>query len=81
MLVKGREMTVKTQTLPWWLGGEEVKTTGKKYIGPVAAQGILYRYGRMCGIFRKLVYIYGSITKRIQLFLKVKFLLNIYSFW
>jgi hypothetical protein len=27
MFVKSREMTGRTQTLPWWPGGEEVKTT------------------------------------------------------
>jgi hypothetical protein len=27
MLVKRREMTGRTRTLQWWLGGEEVKTT------------------------------------------------------
>ncbi len=30
MLVKSREMTGKAQTLPWWLGGEGVKTTENK---------------------------------------------------
>jgi hypothetical protein len=30
-LVKSREMT---QTLPWWVGGEEVKTTETSNIGP-----------------------------------------------
>ncbi len=34
VLVKSSEMTGKTQTL-WWLGGEGVKTTDNKYIGPV----------------------------------------------
>ena len=35
MLVKSREMIGRTQTLPWWLGGEGVKTTGNKYVGPL----------------------------------------------
>jgi hypothetical protein len=30
VLVKSREMTGRTQTLSWWLGGEEIKTTGNK---------------------------------------------------
>jgi hypothetical protein len=30
VLVKRREMTGRTQTLPWWLGREEVKTTENK---------------------------------------------------
>jgi hypothetical protein len=30
------EMTGRASTLPWRLGGEGVKTTEKKYIGPVA---------------------------------------------
>ncbi len=29
VLVKSREMTGRTQTLPWWLGGAGVKTTEK----------------------------------------------------
>jgi hypothetical protein len=36
VLVKSREMTGMNQTLPWWLGGEGVKTTEIKiHIGPV----------------------------------------------
>jgi hypothetical protein len=39
VLVKSREMTGRTQTLPWWLKEEGVKTTeNKKNIGPVAEQ-------------------------------------------
>ncbi len=30
VLVKSREMTGRTQTFPWWLGGEVVKTTENK---------------------------------------------------
>ncbi len=30
MLVKGREMTDRTQTLPWWLGGEKGKDDRKQ---------------------------------------------------
>jgi hypothetical protein len=32
VLVKTREMTGRTQTLQWWLGGEGVKTTENKHI-------------------------------------------------
>ncbi len=37
VLVKSREVTGRSQILPWWLGGEGVKTTEIKiqYIGPV----------------------------------------------
>jgi hypothetical protein len=34
VLVKSRELTGRTQTLPWWLGGEGVKTTENKIHGP-----------------------------------------------
>jgi hypothetical protein len=39
VLVKSIEMTGRTKTLPWWLGGEGVKTTycKTKYIGFVGA--------------------------------------------
>jgi hypothetical protein len=30
VLAKSRETTGRTQTLPWWLGGEGVKTTENK---------------------------------------------------
>jgi hypothetical protein len=30
VLVKSKEMTGRIQTLPWWLGGEGVKTTENK---------------------------------------------------
>jgi hypothetical protein len=35
VVVMSREMNRRTQTLPRLLGGEEVKTTENKYIGPV----------------------------------------------
>jgi hypothetical protein len=35
VLVKRREMTGRTQTQPWWLGGEGVINYDRKYIGPV----------------------------------------------
>jgi hypothetical protein len=34
MLIKNREMTGRIQTRPWWLEGEGVKTTEKKFFGP-----------------------------------------------
>jgi hypothetical protein len=34
VLVKSREMTNRIQTLPWWLGGERVKTTENKILWP-----------------------------------------------
>jgi hypothetical protein len=34
MLVKSREMTGRTQTLPWWLGWEGVKAMENKYRWP-----------------------------------------------
>jgi hypothetical protein len=34
MLVQSREMTGRAQTLPWWLGGEGVKTTENKIQWP-----------------------------------------------
>jgi hypothetical protein len=38
VLVKSREMTGRNQTQPWWLEGGGVKTTEKKYIGPIAPE-------------------------------------------
>ncbi len=35
VLVKSREMTGWAQTLPWWLGGEGVKTTENKIHWPL----------------------------------------------
>ncbi len=35
VLVKSREMTGRTETLPLWLGGEGVKTTENKIHCPV----------------------------------------------
>jgi hypothetical protein len=40
-----REMTGRTQTLPWWLGGEGVKKT--KYIGAISLY-ILYVHATVC---------------------------------
>jgi hypothetical protein len=37
VVIKSREMAGRSQKLPWWLGGEGVKTTEKKYIGPVGS--------------------------------------------
>jgi hypothetical protein len=34
VLVNSREMTSKSQTLTWWLGREEVKTTENKIPWP-----------------------------------------------
>jgi hypothetical protein len=35
-LVRSRKMTGRSHTLPWWLGGEGVKTTENKNIGLLA---------------------------------------------
>jgi hypothetical protein len=45
VLVMSREMTGRSQTLPWWLGEGGVKTTENKYIGPVEIQYSLERKG------------------------------------
>jgi hypothetical protein len=36
VLIKRREMTGRTQTLAWWLGGEGVKTTENKILWPLS---------------------------------------------
>ncbi len=40
VLVKSREMTGRTQKLPWWLGGEGVKTTENKIHWPRWKKGL-----------------------------------------
>jgi hypothetical protein len=45
MLVMRREMTSRIQTLPWWLGGEGVKTTETKYTGSVGSPSLLSKAG------------------------------------
>ncbi len=39
-LVKSREMTGRSQTLPWWLGGEGIKTTENKIHWPRCVSGL-----------------------------------------
>jgi hypothetical protein len=43
VLVKSREMTSRSQTLPWWLGGGGVKTTENKIHWPGCACSSLSR--------------------------------------
>jgi hypothetical protein len=43
VLVKSREMTGRTQTLPWWLGGGGVKTTDNKIHWPCWKEGRIFK--------------------------------------
>jgi hypothetical protein len=67
-LVKSREMTGRSQTPPWWLGGEGAKTTEKNKLASLvspfystSASELKYRHfpnslnGRYCkGVFNTL---------------------------
>jgi hypothetical protein len=81
VLVRSRDMTGRSQTLPWWLGEEEQRRPKTKYTGPIAHEQIeLY----FC-LIRKILMWTGSTWREWQLCIRYyMFLLgnieNIYQF-